>query len=104
RGMAVGAKEGWRGMVTTKGEKFLDVVGRAFHAAGHRHNRLVKLGQDMIWGAGIYLADTQDEAIRKCEAAHDERYKWFAPFGFVRYADEPHLGHAGRPGDDPEPA
>ena len=25
---------------------------------------------------------------RKVEPAHDERYKWFAPFGFVRYADE----------------
>ncbi len=42
----------------------------------------------MIWGAGIYLADSQEEAIRRVEPAHDERYKWFAPFGFVRYADE----------------
>ena len=29
-----------------------------------------------------------EEAIRRLEPAHDERYKWFAPFGFVRYADE----------------
>ena len=42
----------------------------------------------MIWGAGLYLAGTQEEAIRRVEPAHDERYKWFAPFGFVRYADE----------------
>jgi len=42
----------------------------------------------MIWGAGVYLADNRDEAIRKLEPAHDERFKWFAPFGFVRYADE----------------
>jgi alkanesulfonate monooxygenase SsuD/methylene tetrahydromethanopterin reductase-like flavin-dependent oxidoreductase (luciferase family) len=42
----------------------------------------------MIWGAGMYIADSQDEAIRKLEPAHDERYKWFGPFGFVRYADE----------------
>jgi len=28
-----------------------------------------------------------NEAIRKLEPAHDERFKWFAPFGFVRYAD-----------------
>ena len=34
------------------------------------------------------------------EPSHDERYKWFAPFGFVRYADEHgrHVGHAGRAG------
>ena len=42
----------------------------------------------MIWGTGLYLADSQEEAIRRVEPAHDERYKWFAPFGFVRYADE----------------
>jgi hypothetical protein len=37
---------------------------------------------------GVCLADTQEEAIRRVEPYHDERYKWFAPFGFVRYADE----------------
>ena len=42
----------------------------------------------MIWGTGLYLAASQEEAIRRVEPAHDERYKWFAPFGFVRYADE----------------
>src|SRR5260370_3318213 len=42
----------------------------------------------MIWGAGIYLADTKEEAVPGLEPAHDERFKWFAPFGFVRYADE----------------
>ena len=35
-----------------------------------------------------YLAASQEEAIRRVEPAHDERYKWFAPFGFVRYADD----------------
>jgi hypothetical protein len=33
------------------------------------------------------MADSREEAIRRVEPAHDERYKWFAPFGFVRYAD-----------------
>src|SRR5712692_7087375 len=52
-------------------------------------NALVTLnGEEMIWGAGIYLADTQKEALRRLEPSHDERYKWFAPFGFVRYADD----------------
>jgi alkanesulfonate monooxygenase SsuD/methylene tetrahydromethanopterin reductase-like flavin-dependent oxidoreductase (luciferase family) len=36
----------------------------------------------------MYIADSQEEAIRRVEPYHDERYKWFAPFGFVRYADE----------------
>jgi hypothetical protein len=70
------------------GEKILDDVVRAYHAACARHGRPKQLGEDMIWGAGLYLADTQAEAMRRVEPSHDERYKWFAPFGFVRYADE----------------
>src|SRR5258706_11644 len=82
------AKYGLKAMVTLNGEKILDDVVRAFHAACVRHGRPSQLGQDMVWGAGIYLADNQEEAIRRLEPSHDERYKWFAPFGFVRYADE----------------
>ena len=53
-----------------------------------KHGRPKQLGEDMIWGAGVYLADSKEEAMRRLEPAHDERFKWFAPFGFVRYADE----------------
>jgi alkanesulfonate monooxygenase SsuD/methylene tetrahydromethanopterin reductase-like flavin-dependent oxidoreductase (luciferase family) len=82
------AQYGLKAMVTLNGQKILDDVVRAYHAACERHGRRKKLGEDMIWGAGIYLADTEEEAIRRLEPAHDERFKWFAPFGFVRYADE----------------
>jgi alkanesulfonate monooxygenase SsuD/methylene tetrahydromethanopterin reductase-like flavin-dependent oxidoreductase (luciferase family) len=82
------ARKGLKAMVTLNGEKILDDVVRAYHAACIRHGRPKKLGEDMIWGAGVYLAPTEQEAIKRVEPAHDERYKWFAPFGFVRYADE----------------
>ncbi len=82
------ARFGFKAMVTLNGEKILDDVIRAYHDACHRHGARKQLGEDVIWGAGMYLADTQEEAIRRVEPAHDERYKWFAPFGFVRYADE----------------
>ena len=36
----------------------------------------------------MFSLGCREEAIRRLEAAHDERFKWFAPFGFVRYADE----------------
>ena len=36
----------------------------------------------------MYLADSVEEGIAGVRPYHDERYKWFAPFGFVRYADE----------------
>jgi alkanesulfonate monooxygenase SsuD/methylene tetrahydromethanopterin reductase-like flavin-dependent oxidoreductase (luciferase family) len=82
------AKNGLKAMVTLNGEKILDDVIRAYHDACHKHGQPKKLGEDVIWGAGLYLADSEAEAMRRVEPAHDERYKWFAPFGFVRYADE----------------
>jgi alkanesulfonate monooxygenase SsuD/methylene tetrahydromethanopterin reductase-like flavin-dependent oxidoreductase (luciferase family) len=82
------ARHNFKAMVTLNGEKILDQVLRQYQAACQRHGRAKQLGEDVCWGAGIYLAATEEEAIRRVEPAHDERYKWFAPFGFVRYADE----------------
>lgn len=82
------AKHGIKGMVTLNGEKITDQVFRAYRDACARYGRHLELGQDLILGLGFYMAETREEAIRRVEPAHDERYKWFAPFGFVRYADE----------------
>jgi alkanesulfonate monooxygenase SsuD/methylene tetrahydromethanopterin reductase-like flavin-dependent oxidoreductase (luciferase family) len=82
------ASRGIKGMVTLNGERLVDQIFRAYREAAGRAGRRLQLGQDLCWGVGFYLADSREEAIRRLEAAHDERYKWFAPFGFVRYADE----------------
>jgi hypothetical protein len=82
------ARYGLKAMVTLNGEKILDEVMCQYRDAYARLGVQKQLGQDVIWGAGVYLAESQEEAIRTVEPAHDERYKWFAPFGFVRYADE----------------
>ncbi len=97
------AKYGLKAMVTLNGEKILDDVVRAYQAACAKHGTEKQLGQDMCWGTGLYLAGSQEEAIRRVEPAHDERYKWFAPFGFVRYADEHGRtwGTPGCAGEDP---
>jgi alkanesulfonate monooxygenase SsuD/methylene tetrahydromethanopterin reductase-like flavin-dependent oxidoreductase (luciferase family) len=82
------AKYDMKGRVTFNGERILDGVLHAYQAAFRARGRDKKLGEDVIWGAGVYLADSEAEAIRRLEPAHDERFKWFAPFGFVRYADD----------------
>ena len=82
------ASKNFKAMVTLNGEKILDDVVKAYRDACAKYGRQKQLGEDMIWGAGLYLADTPEEAKRRVEPSHDERYKWFAPFGFVRYADE----------------
>jgi len=82
------AQRGIKGMVTLNGERIFDQVARTYQAEAAKAGRQLALGEDLCWGVGLYLAETQEEAIRRVEPYHDERYKWFAPFGFVRYADE----------------
>jgi hypothetical protein len=49
---------------------------------------LVAEWQDGDSEVKIYIVPNGADRIRRLEPAHDERFKWFAPFGFVRYADE----------------
>jgi len=96
------AKYDLKAMVTLNGEKILDDVVRAYQAAFAKRGIAKKLGQDMIWGAGLYLADNQEEAIRKVEPAHDERYKVVRAVRLraLRRRARPHLGHPRRAGED----
>src|SRR5207253_1381547 len=82
------ASKKFKAMITLNGEKILDDVIKAYRDACAKHGQRKELGEDVMWGAGIYLADTPEAAKRRVEPSHDERYKWFALFGFVRYADE----------------
>jgi hypothetical protein len=50
------AQYGLKAMVTLNGEKILGDVIRAYHAACLKHGHAKELGEDVIWGAGIYLA------------------------------------------------
>src|SRR4029079_8298019 len=68
------ARYGLKAMVTLNGEKILDDVVRAYQAACEKQGQKKQLGEDMIWGAGVYLADSKAEAMRRLEPAHDERF------------------------------
>jgi alkanesulfonate monooxygenase SsuD/methylene tetrahydromethanopterin reductase-like flavin-dependent oxidoreductase (luciferase family) len=82
------ASRGIKGMMDLNGELIFRQMAEAYRDAAARAGRQLQLGEDLCRGFGFYLAETEDEAFRRVEPAHDERYKWFAPFGFVRYADE----------------
>jgi alkanesulfonate monooxygenase SsuD/methylene tetrahydromethanopterin reductase-like flavin-dependent oxidoreductase (luciferase family) len=81
-------QHGIKGMVTMNGELVTRSVFTQFREEAARVGRSLLPGEDLAWGAGLYLADSLEEGIRCVRPYHDERYKWFAPFGFVRYADE----------------
>ena len=82
------ARRGIKGMVHLTGERLVDQMFRAYQEAAGGAGRQLTLGQDLALGMGFCIADTQQAAIEKVRPYHDERYKWFAPFGFVRYTDD----------------
>ena len=87
RTLEYSAQKGFKAMVALTGEVLAQRLISAFQEAAARAGRQLKLGQDMALGIGFYIANSQQEAINRVRPYHDERYKWFAPFGFVRYTD-----------------
>jgi alkanesulfonate monooxygenase SsuD/methylene tetrahydromethanopterin reductase-like flavin-dependent oxidoreductase (luciferase family) len=85
--MEYAAQKGFKSMVGLTGERLVGDLFRRYQAAAANAGRQLALGQDMALGLGFYIADTQREAMERVRPYHDERYKWFAPFGFVRYTD-----------------
>jgi alkanesulfonate monooxygenase SsuD/methylene tetrahydromethanopterin reductase-like flavin-dependent oxidoreductase (luciferase family) len=81
-------QHGIKGMVTMNGELITRQIFGQYRDEAAKIGRNLAPGEDLAWGAGLYLADSVEEGIEGVRPYHDERYKWFAPFGFVRYADE----------------
>jgi len=81
------ARMGIKGMVALSGERLVEQLFGSYRDLAAKAGRSLVLGQDMALGIGFCIAATQEEAIEKVRPYHDERYKWFAPFGFVRYTD-----------------
>ena len=82
------AEHGIKAMVALTGEKYAAQMITQYHDAAVAAGRNIALGGDMALGFGFYIADSRQEAMERVRPFHDERYKWFAPFGFVRYTDE----------------
>ena len=81
------ARRGIKGMVALTGEVLVERLFRSYQDSAAQAGRQLALGQDMGLGIGFCIAESQQAAIDKVKPYHDERYKWFAPFGFVRYTD-----------------
>ncbi len=81
-------QHGIKGMVTMNGEQITRQMFTQFRDEAARAGRNLALGEDLCWGAGMYIAPTVEAAMERVRPYHDERFKWFAPFGFVRYADD----------------
>jgi alkanesulfonate monooxygenase SsuD/methylene tetrahydromethanopterin reductase-like flavin-dependent oxidoreductase (luciferase family) len=82
------AKHGINAMLSLNGEKLTEQIMREYHAQCAKYGRELELGQNTCLGMGFCIDDTPEKAMERVRPYHDERYKWFAPFGFVRYTDE----------------
>ena len=82
------ARNGINGVVGLTGESLVEGIFEQYQNANAKYGRNLELGENLALEVGFYIAGSQEEAMNKLRPYHDERYKWFAPFGFVRYADE----------------
>ncbi len=82
------AKHGIKGVVALTGETLVEQMFDRYREAAAEHGRSLQRGEDLALGVGFYIADSEAQAVERMRPYHDERYKWFAPFGFVRYVDE----------------
>lgn len=82
------AQNGIKIVIALTGEQIVDQFMGEYQKAASEQGVNLSLGQDTCLGFGFCIGDSQEDAIEKVRPYHDERYKWFAPFGFVRYTDE----------------
>ncbi len=82
------ARNGINGVVGLTGETLVEGIFQQYKDANAKYGRELELGENLALEVGFYIAGSQEEAMNRLRPYHDERYKWFAPFGFVRYADE----------------
>jgi alkanesulfonate monooxygenase SsuD/methylene tetrahydromethanopterin reductase-like flavin-dependent oxidoreductase (luciferase family) len=55
----------------------------AFQEAGHRAGKDWKLGENLMIGITIHLADSRQQALREIVPLYEEHAKMFAPLGFM---------------------
>jgi alkanesulfonate monooxygenase SsuD/methylene tetrahydromethanopterin reductase-like flavin-dependent oxidoreductase (luciferase family) len=72
-------------------------VVRAWQAAVARHGRETALGGDLIVGLSVFLADSEEAAIREATPYFEENLKMFAPLGFVRGLTEEQIAATADP-------
>lgn len=58
-------------------------VVEAYRDAVARHGRETELGTDLCIGLSVYVADSEEQAIREATPFFQENVKMFAPLGFV---------------------
>jgi len=62
-----------------------------------RHGRETELGADLLIGFSVYIADSEEQAIREATPYFEENLKMFAPLGFVAGLTDEQIAAAADP-------
>ena len=99
RGLDFMARHGIKGIIgggaAAGGAK--EKVIAAWRETLARHGRETELGADLLIGLSVYVADSEERAIREATPFFEENLKMFAPLGFVAGLTEEQISAAGDP-------
>ena len=82
------ARHGIKGVVSATAEQFVQTWFRDYQEAARRHGRTLELGQDLILGFRMSIADTVERAMTQARPYFEEHAKFMAPLGMLRYSEE----------------
>ena len=88
RGLEFMARHGIKGVISATAEQFVEQWFRDYQEAARRHGRNLALGEDLILGFRMAIADTQEKAMDLARPYFEEHAKFMGPLGMLRYSEE----------------
>src|ERR1700684_2836827 len=98
RGLDFMIKYGIKGAVGGGAATMREGPITAYRDAAARAGIDLKLGENLMLGIFVHLADTKEKAVKELRPLYEEHAKLFAPLGFVPGATPAHIEAIGRRG------
>ncbi len=88
RGLEFMARHGIKGVISATAEQFVDRWIRDYQAANKTHGRDLGLGENLILGFRMAIADDRERAMTLARPYFEEHAKFMGPLGMLRYGEE----------------
>src|SRR5271165_3241358 len=98
RGLDFMVKYGIKGAVGGGAATMREGPIKGYQEAAARAGLDLKLGENLMLGIFVHLADTRDKAVNELRPLYEEHVKMFAPLGFVPGASPEHIAAIARRG------
>jgi len=88
RGLDFMARHGIKGVISATAEQFVERWFGDYQAAARKHGRELGLGEDLILGFRMAIAENQERAMQLANRYFEEHAKFMGPLGMLRYGEE----------------